>query len=458
MQKHNSFKTIKKQFFVFASIRNIRLAASCGIFDILKISLLLSLFSSEVCAAANSLASENTSKILVKKIEFSPKNNLEISVSDKANFKIFTLADPDRLVIDIENAAFEKEDYKPTLPYFISSFRSRIDQKNSLRIVFDANQKMNIEKTSFHKIKNNEARKITAQFSILKPESEQVVRPKAQDSIKETPVFSKETVTKTPATTGDVEPLKYVITKDASGLDKNLGTKANKLPKRVIVIDAGHGGKDPGTIGDYAQTKEKNITLSYSKELKKKLDNDGLYKVFLTRDQDFFIPLRKRVEKARNLKADLFISIHANSIADSSTSGFSIYTLSEKSSDKQAELLAQKENRADIIAGANFAGASPDVMKTLIDLSQRESKNSSSKFANIAIRSIKNSEIQTLQNTHRFAGFAVLTAPDMASVLIELGYLSNKEEEEDLNSLTYKRKLVASIAGAIDEYFAKMKN
>ncbi|MDX2083629.1 MAG: N-acetylmuramoyl-L-alanine amidase, partial [Rickettsiales bacterium] len=226
----------------------------------------------------------------------------------------------------------------------------------------------------------------------------------------------------------------------------------------IIVIDAGHGGKDPGTIGDYARTKEKNITLAYAKELKKNLDKSKKYKVFLTRDADFFIPLRQRVEKSRRLKADLFISLHANSIADQETCGFSIYTLSQKSSDKQAELLAQKENRADIIAGVNFANASPEIIKTLIDLSQRDTMNNSARFANIVIQSVKKSEIKILQNSHRFAGFAVLTAPDVASTLIELGYLSNPQEEKQLNSLVYKRRIVASLANAIDEYFYRKIN
>jgi len=237
---------------------------------------------------------------------------------------------------------------------------------------------------------------------------------------------------------------KYVVTKTP---------KVKKLP--IIVIDAGHGGKDPGTIGNFARTKEKDLTLAYSKELAKQLMNTKRYNVFLTRDQDVFLPLKTRVEKARKKKADLFISIHVNAIDDRAVSGFSIYTLSEKSSDKQAELLAQKENRADIINGVDFSGASGDIMKTLIDLSQRESKNSSSIFSNIVIKSVKQAEIEILQNTHRFAGFAVLTAPDMTSALIELGYLSNKQEEKLLNSLSYKRKVAESLVDAIDKYFEK---
>ena len=258
-----------------------------------------------------------------------------------------------------------------------------------------------------------------------------------------------------------VEEFDVQTTKVANpdGTSKYVVKKTPKKTARIptIVIDAGHGGKDPGTIGNFARTKEKNLTLAYAKELGKQLVNTKRYKVYLTRDEDIFLPLKTRVEKARKRKADLFISLHVNAIDDKSVSGFSIYTLSETSSDKQAELLAQKENRADIIDGVNFNGASHDIMKTLIDLSQREAKNSSSNFANIAIRGVKNSEIKILQNTHRFAGFAVLTAPDMASTLIELGYLSNKQEEKLLNSLSYKRKIAENLVRAINEYFKQTK-
>lgn len=359
----------------------------------------------------NSFAENSTS--LVKEINFLPQNNLEILLSNKSNFKSFTLANPDRLVIDIENAAFEKKDYSPILPEFASSFRNRVNEQNSLRLVFDLKRALKIKKSSFQNSSDKINGKIIIEF--------------------------------------DTVPAKYV--------DPANSIKFKKEPpaKKIIVIDAGHGGKDPGTLGDYARTKEKNITLSYAKELKKYLDNTKKYQTFLTRDKDFFIPLKKRVEKARKMKADLFISLHANSINDNVTSGLSIYTLSEKSSDKQAELLAKKENRADIIAGADFSTESPDVMKTLIDLSQRDSMNKSSIFANIAITSVKDSEIKILQNTHRFAGFVVLTAPDIASVLIELGYLSNKNEEKSLNSLIYKRKVVQSLTEAIDKYFAAVR-
>ncbi len=365
---------------------------------------------------------KNPAKVTIQKIDFSAQNNLEITVSDKTEFRSFTLKNPNRLVIDIGNSTLAKTNTEVTLPYFVSSWRNGL-QKDSTRVVFDLKQEINISHSSFQKLKNQHFGKIIIEF----------------DGVTKTAVANNHST--------------YHLTKKSR---QNIIAKIiNKTP--IIVIDAGHGGKDPGTIGDYARTKEKNVTLSYAKELKKNLESTKNYKVFLTRGSDFFIPLRQRVSKSRKWKADLFISLHANSIAEPRTSGFSIYTLSEKSSDRQAALLAQKENRADIIAGVNFSDASPDIMKTLIDLSRRDTMNSSSRFANIVIKSVQKSEIKILQNSHRFAGFAVLTAPDMASVLIELGYLSNRHEESQLNSLIYKRKLTAAIAGAVDEYFYKTK-
>lgn len=376
----------------------------------------------------------DTPKVLVKKIQFTGVNKIEIALSKKTAVRIFTLTNPDRLVIDVTNGKLEKEEYRPALPFFVKNYRTK-NESNNLRVVFDLEQKLTLKNLNFDTKKNITSSEIVG---IENEKTPDFISTKIEE-------FEVET--------------RRVVNPDGSAKYIVKKTYKNAAPKKmpVIVIDAGHGGKDPGTIGNFARTKEKNITLSYAKELGKQLVNTGRYKVFLTRDNDFFIPLFQRVEKARKKKADLFISLHANAISDNDVSGFSIYTLSETASDKRAELLAQKENQADIINGVDFSGASRDVMKTLIDLSQRQSKNSSSNFANSVIKSVKTSQVEILQNTHRFAGFAVLTAPDMASTLIELGYLSNKEEEELLNSLSYKRKIAAGLTAAIDEYFAKNK-
>ncbi len=353
-------------------------------------------------------------EISIKKIDFDNDDNLSIYVDKKSEFKTYSLNSPDRLVVDIKSATIEENILKKDFPPFVMAIRKNRNG-DMLRIVFDLKQKISVKRAAFQKNKNEELGKIFIVTSL--------------DS-KASQAFTNNTK----------DGKKYVIKEEIT-----------KMP--IIVIDAGHGGKDPGTIGDYARTKEKNITLSYARELAKHLRNTQNYKIYLTRDSDIFIPLQDRVAKARKLNADLFISIHADSALDGDTKGLSIYTLSEKSSDKQAELLAQKENRSDIIAGLNFEDTSGDILKTLIDLSQRSSMNSSSHFANLAIKSIQENDINILQNTHRFAGFVVLTAPDMTSILIELGYLSNRKEEAQLNSLTHKRNIIKALVDAIDEYF-----
>lgn len=394
-------------------------------------------------ATHNSEAAET--KTLINDISFTAQNHLEISLTKKEAFKIFTLNNPNRLVIDITNADLKNRDLKPPLPNFISGFRSKKND-NTLRLVFELKQKIGIEKVKFEK-KAQQSGKITAAITGIKFTAPETIAKTTEDFI--THKIEEFDVETTKVTNIDGS-FTYRVRKTPKSISNQKNTR---LP--VIVIDAGHGGKDPGTIGNFARSKEKNITLSYAKELGRQLGNTKRYKVYLTRDSDIFIPLKKRVELARRKKADMFISLHANSISNSEISGFSIYTLSEKSSDKQAELLAQKENRADIINGVSFSGASQDIMKTLIDLSQREAMNGSALFANIAIKSVRNSSINILQNTHRFAGFAVLTAPDMVSTLIELGYLSNKNEEKLMNSLGYKRLVAESLVKAIDEYFSK---
>jgi N-acetylmuramoyl-L-alanine amidase len=225
----------------------------------------------------------------------------------------------------------------------------------------------------------------------------------------------------------------------------------NDNAKKTVVIDAGHGGHDPGAIG-YSGVYEKNITLAAAKELKRQLDKEGKYKVFLTRNTDIFIPLRDRVKIARKYNADLFISLHADSASNRSAKGLSVYTLSETASDKEAEALAERENKVDIIAGVNMFEQSKEVNDVLISLAQRETRNRSSEFARCIELEMRKS-VQLISNTHRFAGFAVLKAPDVPAVLLEMGYLSNRTEEANLRTPAYRKKLGEAAARAIDRYF-----
>jgi N-acetylmuramoyl-L-alanine amidase len=225
--------------------------------------------------------------------------------------------------------------------------------------------------------------------------------------------------------------------------------------KRIIVIDPGHGGPDPGAIGTRG-TYEKHVTLAMAKELKRHLEQTGRYKVVLTRDRDIFLRLRDRVAFAREVQADLFMSIHADSIPDGSARGPSVYTLSEKASDREAADLAEKENKADVIAGLDLSHETPEVGSILIDLAQRETMNRSAHFAAGLIGEIRK-ETAVLRNTHRFAGFAVLKAPDVPSVLVEFGFLSSPPDEKALATRAHRVKLAQAVVRATDRFFTRVE-
>jgi len=226
--------------------------------------------------------------------------------------------------------------------------------------------------------------------------------------------------------------------------------------KRVIVIDPGHGGVDPGAIG-VSGIYEKHITLAAARDLKEHLERTGRFKVYLTRDRDVFIRLRGRIEIARERNADLFISVHADTIRNRKIRGLSVYTLSEKASDKEAAELADRENKSDLIAGIDLSHESEEVTNILIDLAQRETMNQSARLASLLVDELK-TRVKVLRNPHRFAGFAVLKAPDVPSVLIEMGFLSNRDDERALRSKSHRRKVAQSIAGAVDAYFRKIES
>ena len=221
--------------------------------------------------------------------------------------------------------------------------------------------------------------------------------------------------------------------------------------KPVVVIDPGHGGVDPGAIG-VSGIYEKYITLAVARELKAQLEKNGRYKVHLTRDRDIFIRLRDRIAIARQYNADLFISLHADTVSNAQMRGLSVYTLSQNASDSEAQALADKENKADLIAGIDLSHESADVANILIDLAQRETMNRSAGFAGGVVEEVGR-DVTLLGNTHRFAGFAVLKAPDVPSVLIEAGYLSNEVEERALRQPEYRAKLAKGIARAVDRFF-----
>jgi N-acetylmuramoyl-L-alanine amidase len=220
----------------------------------------------------------------------------------------------------------------------------------------------------------------------------------------------------------------------------------------TVVIDAGHGGIDGGANG-VSGTVEKDITLAFAKELRDRLAGDNRYAVYMTREDDEFLRLDDRVRIAREHAADLFISIHADTINMKGIRGATVYTVSDKASDAESQALADRENLSDQLAGIEIADQNHEVADILVDLIRRETHAFSMRFARVLVGELSDS-VGLINNPHRYAGFKVLRAPDVPSVLVELGYLSNAKDEEQLRSPEWRGKAVTSIANAIAEFAA----
>lgn len=222
----------------------------------------------------------------------------------------------------------------------------------------------------------------------------------------------------------------------------------------LVVIDAGHGGVDPGAISPDSGLREKDVTLKIARAIRDDLVASGRVRVALTREDDKYLILQERYGIARKLKADLFISIHCDSVGGGSASGATVYTLSEVASDKESARLAARENKADIIQGVNLASTSVDISSILIDLTQRETMNSSANFARLLGREAK--QLMPIKpNFHRMASLVVLKAPDMPSILFETGYISNPVDAAFIDSREGRAAIAQSIRRAVDVHFAR---
>lgn len=356
----------------------------------------------------------------------------------KFDYKVFLLGEPRRLVIDTFNVSvsskIEKYVDKNNL---VTKTRIGSVGVDGIRIVFDL-QKPAVIKKAF----------------MLPPQSSFGWRFVIDVAIASEREFSSKIGSKY-ALSNDNSFASSYSSSSSSASSKSASKVVSSNTKKIVVLDPGHGGKDPGAIG-YSGVYEKNITLAMAKELKVILEKQG-YKVHLTRSTDIFIPLRDRVKIARKYNADLFMSIHADSAVNRSAKGLSVYTLSETASDKEAAALAERENKADVVAGLNLLEHSKEVSDILINLAQRETMNRSSEFASFMVKEMRKS-VQLTDNTHRFAGFAVLKAPDVPSVLLEMGYLSNRTEERLLKQKNYRRKLAVSASKAVEKYFDNMQH
>lgn len=219
--------------------------------------------------------------------------------------------------------------------------------------------------------------------------------------------------------------------------------------KKVIVVDAGHGGHDPGALGENVQ--EKAVTLAAAKALKAKLEANGRYKVVLTRGDDTFIPLDSRVQMARRAGADLFISLHADSGGNPATRGASVYTLSDKGTERVQRTLAAGDRG---LFRVNAPGANLAVSQILLDLTQRATRNKSTSFAQMLMGRVSD-EVPMLERSHRDANYKVLLAPDVPAVLLEMGFITNAQDEAFLSNAAKRERLAGAIAEAIDAYFSE---
>jgi len=350
-----------------------------------------------------------------------------IEMTEKADYQVMTLANPYRMVIDFEHLQWSVDDRTIKPGGLIENIRYGRFTADTSRVVLDLSGPAEAAQIFTLPPQGNYPTRFVVD---LKPTSKKtflagINRPDRDPSFRLR--TTQPAITPPPRVHG----------------------------KRIIVVDAGHGGIDPGTLGSTGPD-EKMVTLAVAKELKRQFEATGRYTVVLTRDTDIFLPLRTRVEVARQAKADLFISLHCDSISNSKVRGSTVYTLSETSSDKEAAALARKENRSDIIAGVNLDGESDDVSSILIDLAQRETMNYSAEFAELLVPSLGKSLIMRT-NSHRFAGFVVLKAPDVPSVLIEMGFLSNPSDARFMYSREGQAQIAAGVVRATDQFFSRIQ-
>jgi len=393
-------------------------------------------------------------------------------ISRLVPYRIFMLGNPSRVVIDLPEVGWRLPP-RP-LPQRVGVFetlRYGLYKPGNSRVVVDLKSPAVIGKaflmgpsgTNGHRIVVDLNPATSRQFAKFLKTAPIEVKPGQPGAVAK-PLVARTKVPEVAAATKIPSPPKSVIV--SSSVEGQASVSSFRLAprkpalrpdkaKRVVVIDPGHGGPDPGTIG-LSGSYEKHITLAMARTLRDKLEATGRYKVVLTRDRDIFIRLRDRIQIARDAGGELFLSLHADSIKNRKIRGPSVYTLSEKASDKEAAALAERENKADVIAGVDLTHESPEIANILIDLAQRESTNQSVRFANTLLPQLKK-QTKLLRNSHRFAGFAVLKAPDIPSVLVEMGFLSNREDERALRSRAYRNKLAIAVTRAVDGYFSQVE-
>jgi N-acetylmuramoyl-L-alanine amidase len=354
---------------------------------------------------------------------------------DKAiQFRAFALADPYRVVVDIPQVDFQLPAGSGSAGRgLIKAFRYGLVMPGGSRIVFDLTGPAKIANSYVVEAANGQPPRLVLEL-------EQVDRTAFVQSL---------------AAQGRPEPGAAIADATTVAVAPDVAVpKPVEDLRPVIVIDPGHGGIDNGTQA--AGQSEKGLVLEFGLALRDRIEKSGKYRVVMTRTDDTFIPLADRVRIARNQSAALFVSIHADALPrrEGDAQGATIYTLSDRASDTEAERLAEAENKADAIGGVNLTEEPTEVADILIELAQRETRTFSNRFAHLLAGEMKNTA-RMYKHPLKSAGFRVLKAPDVPSVLVELGYVSNKGDLEHLVSESWRSRTVGSMAQAIDAFFAK---
>lgn len=372
---------------------------------------------------------------------------LVVELSETTDFRAFVLMDPHRLVIDMPTFDWKVGTIQKPANFPVQDIRFGALGNGLSRIVIETGAPVMIQAAFMLPKQAGQRDRLVIDFkrtneSAMRAALSQIHGPlqsKGLDAA-EAPILSQVKPDKKAPPPSEV-PV-------AAPLNKN-----SKKP--LIIIDPGHGGPDPGARGANGNY-EKNIVLAVGLELKKQLEESGQYRVLMTRSTDVFIALGDRVRFARRNGGDLFISLHADSIRDQTVNGASVYTLSEKASDAATAKLAERENKSDLIAGIDLGDQDKDVANILLDLATRDTMNQSKFLANTVVRSMDVRGLQTLERPHRSAGFAVLKAPDIPSILVEMGYVTNRSEVVRLSSPEHRRKIAATLKNSVDTYFQKV--
>jgi N-acetylmuramoyl-L-alanine amidase len=348
-----------------------------------------------------------------------------VDLSQKIDLAAFTLADPYRVVIDLPQVSFKlSAQASEQSRGLVKAFRYGLIMQGGSRIVLDTKGPVRIDKAFVLDTADGQPARLVLDLS-----------PTDRDSFKRTISLENRSPRR-----ASVKPSEAV-------------PKGTSDPRPLIVLDPGHGGIDNGSKASSGEM-EKDVVLQLALTLRETIERGGKYRVAMTRSDDTFIPLAERVRFARAQNAALFISVHADSIPrrEGQAEGATVYTLSENASDAEAARLAEAENKADVIAGVDLTAEPDDVANILVDLAQRETKSFSMQFARLAVGELK-ATARLHKQPVKSAGFKVLKAPDVPSVLVELGYMSTKDDLKLLTSTAWQAKMAVALAQAVDSFF-----